>query len=205
MSNCQDYNVLYNNFLRLVICVDLHFTNMWQNLHDSIISLRGEVWAYTSSFTHPYVIRIPVSSKKIEPSYIYMCLVYQLSLCDFPIGYWNCSDSVIFFELFRQCDICLTVPTVWYLLSFILSLSCHVKFIIALCTVVVTYKSIYINQNIVIVNTNRNTKDLLFKSLISVYCFVDHFRLLVPFFHLVAVLSISLKEQFEDTKGGQNP
>jgi hypothetical protein len=49
---------------------------------------------------------------------------------------------------------------------------------------------------------NRNTKDLLFKSLFSVDLFVDHFRLLVPFFHLVAVLSISLKEQFEDTKGG---
>ena len=46
-----------------------------------------------------------------------------------------------------------------------------------------------------------NTKDLLFKSLFSVYCFVDHFRLLVPFFYLVVVLSISLKEQFEGTKG----
>jgi hypothetical protein len=52
----------------------------------------------------------------------------------------------------------------WYLLSFILSLSWHVKCIIALCTVVVTYKSIYFNHNVVIVNTNRNTKDLLFKS-----------------------------------------
>ena len=28
MSNIQDYNVLYNNFLHLVICEDLHFTNM---------------------------------------------------------------------------------------------------------------------------------------------------------------------------------
>jgi hypothetical protein len=86
------------------------------------------------------------------------------------------------FELFRQCDIFWTVPTVWYLLSFIVSLSWHVKCIIALCTVVVTYQSININQNVVIVNTNRNKKDLLFKSLFSVYCFVDHFRLLVLFF-----------------------
>jgi hypothetical protein len=62
------------------------------------------------------------------------------------------------------------------------------------------YQSIYVNQNVVIVNINRNTKDLLFKSLFFVYCFVDHFRLLVPFFHLIVVLSISLKEQFEDTK-----
>jgi hypothetical protein len=61
-----------------------------------------------------------------------------------------------------------------FYMSFILSLSWHVKCIIALCTVVVTYQSIYINQNVVIVNTNRNTKYLLFKSLFSVYCFVDH-------------------------------
>jgi hypothetical protein len=29
----------------------------------------------------------------------------------------NCSDSVICFELFRQCDIFWTVPTVWYFLN----------------------------------------------------------------------------------------
>ena len=28
--------------------------------------------------------------------HIYVCLVYQLSLCDFSVGFWNCSDSVIF-------------------------------------------------------------------------------------------------------------
>ena len=51
--------------------------------------------------------------------HIYVCLLYRLSLCDFfywilepfqpcdiSIGFCNCSDSVIFFELFRQCDIC---------------------------------------------------------------------------------------------------
>jgi hypothetical protein len=37
--------------------------------------------------------------------HIYVCLVYRLSLCDFFIGFWNCSDSVIFFW---------TVPTMWY-------------------------------------------------------------------------------------------
>ena len=49
--------------------------------------------------------------------HIYVCLLYRLSLCDFfywilepfqpcdiSIGFCNCSDSVIFFELFRQCD-----------------------------------------------------------------------------------------------------
>jgi hypothetical protein len=29
--------------------------------------------------------------------HIYVCLVYRLSLCNFSIGIWNCSDSVIFF------------------------------------------------------------------------------------------------------------
>ena len=37
--------------------------------------------------------------------HIYVCLVYRLSLCDFSIGFLNCSNSVIFLELFRQCDI----------------------------------------------------------------------------------------------------
>jgi hypothetical protein len=59
--------------------------------------------------------------------HIYVCLLYRLSLCDFfywilepfqpcdiSIGFCNCSDSVIFFELFRQCDMFLTVPTMWY-------------------------------------------------------------------------------------------
>jgi len=110
--------------------------------------------------------------------HIYVCLVYRLSLCDFSIEFWNSCDSVIFFVF-----------------HFIPLLSHY-------CTL---YSSSYspsdLHQNVVIVNTNRNTKDLLFKSLFSVYCFVDHFRVLVTFFHLVVVLSISLKEQFEDTKG----
>ena len=29
--------------------------------------------------------------------HIYVCFVYRLSLCNFSIGLWNCSDSVIFF------------------------------------------------------------------------------------------------------------
>jgi hypothetical protein len=113
--------------------------------------------------------------------HIYVCLVYRLSLCDFSIGFWNCSDSVIFFEMFRQYDIFLTVPTVWYVLSFILSLSWHIKCIIVLCTVVVTYQSIYINHNVVIVNTNRNTKDLLF-SLCFLFIILSTIFVSCPFF-----------------------
>jgi hypothetical protein len=53
--------------------------------------------------------------------HIYVCLVYQLSLWDFSIGFWNCSDSVIF--------------VVFY---FIPLLAHKVHY----CKVVVTYKSI---------------------------------------------------------------
>ena len=149
-----------------------------------------------------------------------LCAIFLLDFGTVPrVWYFlNCPDSVIFFDLFRQCDIFWTVPTVWYFLNcsdsvIFVALFDSVIFVVfhfipLLAHTVhycVLYSSSYLqidlHQNVVIVNTNRNTKDLLFKSLFSVYCFVDHFRLLVPFFHLVFVLSISLKEQFEDTKG----
>jgi len=56
--------------------------------------------------------------------YQYLCVrgIDFASFYDFSIGFWNCSDSVVFFywilELFRQCGIFLldfgTVPTVLY-------------------------------------------------------------------------------------------
>jgi hypothetical protein len=91
-----------------------------------------------------------------------------------------------------------TVPAVWYLLSFILSLSWHVHY----CTL---YSSSYLpsdlHQNVVIINTNRNTRDLLFKSLFSAYCFVDHFRLLVSFFIWSLCCLSLLKNSFKTPKG----
>ena len=77
-----------------------------------------------------------------------LCVIFLLDFGTVQTVWYllNCSDSVICFELFRQCDIFWTVPTVWYLLSFILSLSWHIQCIIAFCTVVVTYKSIYIRM-----------------------------------------------------------
>jgi hypothetical protein len=70
-----------------------------------------------------------------------------------------------------------------------------------LCTVAVTYQSIFISQNIVIINTNWNTTDLLLKPLFSVYCIVDHFCLLIFLFPVAVVLSIYLQQKLEDTKG----
>ena len=40
------------------------------------------------------------------------------------IGFWNCSDSVVFLELFRQCGIFGTVPTVW--ICFVFHLNANV-------------------------------------------------------------------------------
>jgi hypothetical protein len=153
---------------------------MWENLHNSIISLHGEAWAYITSLTPPHVIRIPVSSSKIERSYI--CVL---------------GVSIVYVRLDFE-----TVPTVWYLLSLILSLSWHVHY----CTL---YSSSYLpsdlHQNVVMVNTNRNTRDLLFKSLFSVYCFVDHFRLLVPFFHWSLCCLSLLKNSLTTPKRQSKP
>jgi hypothetical protein len=40
--------------------------------------------------------------------------------------YWNCSDSVVLLELFRQCGIIGTVPTVWYYCGFLFHDRCRV-------------------------------------------------------------------------------
>jgi hypothetical protein len=139
-----------------------------------------------------------------------MCVWCINCLC--AIGFWNCSKSVIFFELSRQCDIFWTVPTVWYFLNCSDSVIfvalfrqcdiCCLSFYPSPGTVhyCVLYSSSYLqidlHQNVVIVNTNRNTKVFVFCLL-----FCRPFSSSCPFFHLVVVLSISLKEQFEDTKG----
>ena len=79
---------------------------------------------------------LPICGKlqaRKSSGHIYVYLLYRLSLCDFfywilqlfrqcaicwtvPTGWYvlNCSDNVIFFELFRQCDLFWTVPTLWY-------------------------------------------------------------------------------------------
>ena len=46
------------------------------HLHDRIISLRGEVWVHKTSLTPP------------------LCVFWGI---DFPIEFWNCSDTVYIF------------------------------------------------------------------------------------------------------------
>ena len=173
---------------------------MWQNLHDSIISLHGKLGPITPASGRHMLLESLFQARK-SSGHIYVCLVYQFSLCDIFIGFWNCSDSVIFFELSRKCDIFWTVPTVWYLLSFILFLSRHVKYVIALWIVVVTYQSIYINQNIVIVNTNRNTRFIV---QVFVFCllFCRPFLSFLSLFFTWSLCCLSLlKNSLKTTKG----
>ena len=47
------YVLVYNNTGCSVICEDCHFTLMWKDLSDSLISLRGNVWAHKTSLTPP--------------------------------------------------------------------------------------------------------------------------------------------------------
>ena len=66
MYNVQDYSVLYNNAASPVICECWYFTHMWK-AYDRIISLRGEVWAQTTSFIPLLFIEV----HRIVPTVLY--------------------------------------------------------------------------------------------------------------------------------------
>jgi hypothetical protein len=50
---------------------------------------------------------------------MYMCVrrIDFATFHDFDIWFWNWSDSVVYFELIRQCGIFWIDPTVWYILN----------------------------------------------------------------------------------------
>jgi len=58
-----------------------------------IISLRGEDWVHKISLNPPRLIEVSVPSQESEESFVY---VFVVSILPFSIGFWNCSDSVIF-------------------------------------------------------------------------------------------------------------
>jgi len=69
-----------------------------KNRHDRIISLRGEVWTHKTSLTPPLYIEVPVPTEECEWSCICMLgLSNFASIYDLSIGYWNCSDNIVFF------------------------------------------------------------------------------------------------------------
>ena len=101
MYNVQDYSVLYNNTVRLVVKICILLT-CGKQLHDNIISLRGEMLAHKTSISPPRFIEVPVPSQKIDQSCI---CVYGVSIL--PLS------TILIFDFG-------IVPTVWYFLLFIL-------------------------------------------------------------------------------------
>ena len=63
-----------------------------KHLHNLIISLRRQVWAHKNSLTLPLLIEVPVPSQESKQSCICVRGI------NFLIGFWNCSDSVVFFS-----------------------------------------------------------------------------------------------------------
>jgi len=68
-----------------------------KQLHDRIITLR--FGAHSTSLTPPHYIEVPVPSHENDESSICVLEVFTF-LYEFSIGYWNCSDSVIFLLCF---------------------------------------------------------------------------------------------------------
>ena len=92
----------YNMFSSLYICVwfrsSWHLTHRGKalSLHESIISLRGEVWIHKTSLMRPLVIEVHVLSQKSERSCI----------CVLEVSIWSLSVVlIIYFGL---------VPTEWF-------------------------------------------------------------------------------------------
>ena len=73
-----------------------------------------QIWLHKTSLTLPLFIEVSVPSQESEWSCI--CVlgvsIWPLSMI-LSIECWNCSDSVVVLELFRQCGSFKTVPTVW--------------------------------------------------------------------------------------------
>ena len=66
-------------FARLYVRVDILLT-CGKHVHDGIISLRGEVWAHTTSLIQPLLIEVPVPSQEHEPSCICVLVISILLL-----------------------------------------------------------------------------------------------------------------------------
>ena len=63
-----------------------------KHLHDHIISLTEKVWIH-----NPAILYWNVCTKTGKLAVIYLCV----SDIDFAIGFWNCSDNVVFFFSIR--------------------------------------------------------------------------------------------------------
>jgi hypothetical protein len=101
---CIMFNIIA--FFTATLCIALmfegfHFTYMWQNLHDCIISLRREVWIHKTGLTSQLYIRTHVSSLESERSYTCVFMVSIVSLYHLCIGLVSCSNSLVFCFVFH--------------------------------------------------------------------------------------------------------
>ena len=88
-----------------------------KNLHEHITSLRGEVWAHTTSLTPPLYIEVAAPNQESERSCIYVLgiLIFPLStILIFDLRIDQAVWYLLFFYDFR------IVLTVWYLLFFMI-------------------------------------------------------------------------------------
>jgi hypothetical protein len=91
MYNVQDYSVLYNSAVLLVMREGWHFTyTHGKHFHDRIISLRGEVWFYKTSLIPAPFIKVPVRG------HVFVCSGYRF--CHFL------RFSIWILKLFLQWD-----------------------------------------------------------------------------------------------------
>jgi hypothetical protein len=110
-QNVEDYSV-HHYAVHLVICEGWHFTHTWKA--PASMQLRWQVYAHNTSFAPSLFIEINAQSQEGAWSCICVLEVSILPLYEFSIGFWKCSDSVVFLEMFRQCGIFRNVSTVWY-------------------------------------------------------------------------------------------
>ena len=101
MYNVQDYGVLYNNAVHLVIYEGWHFTHKWKHLRDRIISTKGEVWAQNPNLTPPRLIEVAVLSQESERK----CAtgIEMASSFEFSIGFLKC--FVVYFLFVMGFDL----------------------------------------------------------------------------------------------------
>ena len=92
MYSVQDYNILYNSVVRILL-------RCWKYLYDSIILLRWEECAHKTSLIRHFLLKFLHQPKKVS-GYVDVYLTGINFECPyfygFSICFWNCSDSLVF-------------------------------------------------------------------------------------------------------------
>ena len=59
-------------------------------------SIKVKVWVHKTNLVPHFFIEVPVSIQKKVSGHVYVLGISILPLYDCSIGFWNCSDSMIF-------------------------------------------------------------------------------------------------------------